>query len=108
MRYRMNVQDSISAKSPAARPYYKGMKIEANRIIITGDDPDAAGTYDRKDVEQEMADVGVPNVPWIQWVLGHAFDEGVPAQIVAALESGVVTEIKFFTERGDLAKVRLA
>jgi len=84
------------------------MKIEPSRIVITGDDPDAAGTYDRKDMEQEMAEVGVSDVPWTQWVLGHAFDEGVPHQIEAALESGVVTEIKFFTERGDLVKVRLA
>lgn len=84
------------------------MKIEASRIVITGDDPDAAGTYDRKDIEREMADVCVRDVPWTQWVLDHAFDEGVPAQVAAALESGAVTEIKFFTERGDLVKVRLA
>lgn len=84
------------------------MKIEPSRIVITGDDLDAVGTYDRKDVEQEMADVCVSGVSWTQWILEHAFAEGVPAQIAEALESGAVTEIKFFTERGDLVKVRLA
>lgn len=84
------------------------MKIEANKIVITGSDPDAIGSYDRKDVEQEMKELGiVPKSIWIRWVLTHAFDVELPPAIIEALESGVVTEIGFFTEHDDLMQIRL-
>ena len=85
------------------------MKINADRIEIEcSTNEDIPGAWSRTDAEQEMKELGVPNVSWIQWTLGHAIDDGVPAQIVAALESGYVAEIRFVTDGGDFVKAKLA
>ena len=62
--------------------------------------------------EQEMKEVGIEvkgNDEWLEYVLGHVFDEvGLPEAVYNAIMSGDVQSIIFKTKESDVVKVTLS
>ena len=68
--------------------------------------------WTQADVEQEMKEVGIEvkgNDEWLEYVLGHVFDEvGLPEAVYNAIMSGDVQSIIFKTKESDVVKVTLS
>lgn len=83
-----------------------------NLKITCNTNPDIPGEWSQADVEQEMKDVGIEvngNDEWLEYVLGHVFDEVVlPPGVYDAIMSGDVQSIIFKTRENDVVKIVLA
>ena len=82
-----------------------------NLKITCNTNPDIPGQWNQADVEQEMKDAGIEvkgNDEWLEYVLGHVFDEVVlPPGVYDAIMSGDVQSIIFKTRENDVVKVVL-
>ena len=80
-----------------------------NLKITCNTNPDIPGQWSQADVEQEMKDAGIEvkgNDEWLEYVLGHVFDEVVlPPGVYDAIMSGDVQSIIFKTKDGDVVKI---
>ena len=83
-----------------------------NLKITCNTNPDIPGQWSQADVEQEMkeADIEVKgNDEWLEYVLGHVFDEVVlPPGVYDAIMSGDVQSIIFKTKDNDVVKIVLS
>ncbi len=83
-----------------------------NLKITCNTNPDIPGEWNRADVEQEMKEVGIEvngNDEWLEYVLGHVFDEVVlPPGVYDAIMSGDVQSIIFKTKENDVVKIVLS
>lgn len=83
-----------------------------NLKITCNTNPDIPGEWSQADVEQEMkeADIEVKgNDEWLEYVLGHVFDEVVlPPGVYDAIMSGDVQSIIFKTKENDVVKITLS
>ena len=83
-----------------------------NLKITCNTNPDIPGEWTQADVEQEMKEVGIEvkgNDGWLEYVLGHVFDEvGLPEAVYNAIMSGDVQSIIFKTKESDVVKVTLS
>ena len=79
--------------------------------IMCNTNPDISGEWTQADVEQEMKDCGIEvkgNDEWLEYVLGHVFDEVVlPPGVYDAIMSGDVQAIIFKTRDSDVVKIGL-
>ena len=82
-----------------------------NLKITCNTNPDISGEWTQADVEQEMKDCGIEvkgNDEWLEYVLGHVFDEVVlPPGVYDAIMSGDVQSIIFKTRDSDVVKIGL-
>lgn len=82
-----------------------------NLKITCNTNPDIPGQWNQADVEQEMKDAGIEvkgNDEWLEYVLGHIFDEVVlPPGVYDAIMSRDVQSIIFKTRENDVVKVVL-
>ena len=82
-----------------------------NLMITCNTNPDIPGQWNQADVEQEMKEVGIEvkgNDEWLEYILGHVFDEVVlPPGVYDAIMSGDVQSIIFKTKDNDVVKVVL-
>lgn len=83
-----------------------------NLKITCNTNPDIPGQWSQADVEQEMKEVGIEvkgNDEWLEYVLGHVFDEVVlPPGVYDAIMSGDVQSIIFKTKDNDVVKIVLS
>lgn len=83
-----------------------------NLKITCNTNPDIPGQWSQTDVEQEMKEVGIEvkgNDEWLEYVLGHVFDEVVlPPGVYDAIMSGDVQSIIFKTKDNDVVKIVLS
>ena len=92
------------------------LKRESKKImklkITCNTNPDIPGEWTQADVEQEMKEVGIEvkgNDEWLEYVLGHVFDEvGLPEAVYNAIMSGDVQSIIFKTKESDVVKIVLS
>ena len=79
--------------------------------ITCNTNPDIPGEWSQADVEHEMKDAGIEvkgNDEWLEYVLGHVFDEVVlPPGVYDAIMSGDVQSIIFKTKDNDDVKIVL-
>ena len=83
-----------------------------NLKITCNTNPDIPGEWNQADVEQEMKEVGIEvkgNDEWLEYILGHVFDEVVlPPGVYDAIMSGDVQSIIFKTKENDVVKIVLS
>ncbi len=83
-----------------------------NLKITCNTNPDIPGEWSQADVEQEMKEVGIEvkgNDEWLEYILGHVFDEVVlPPGVYDAIMSGDVQSIIFKTKDSDVVKIVLS
>lgn len=83
-----------------------------NLKITCNTNPDIPGQWSQADVEQEMKEVGIEvkgNDEWLEYILGHVFDEVVlPPGVYDAIMSGDVQSIIFKTKDNDVVKIVLS
>lgn len=83
-----------------------------NLKITCNTNPDIPGEWNQADVEQEMKEVGIEvkgNDEWLEYILGHVFDEVVlPPGVYDAIMSGDVQSIIFKTKDNDVVKIVLS
>lgn len=83
-----------------------------NLKITCNTNPDIPGQWSQADVEQEMKEVGIEvkgNDEWLEYILGHVFDEVVlPPRVYDAIMSGDVQSIIFKTKDNDVVKIVLS
>ena len=83
-----------------------------NLKITCNTNPDIPGEWSQTDVEQEMKEVGIEvkgNDEWLEYILGHVFDEVVlPPGVYDAIMSGDVQSIIFKTKDNDVVKIVLS
>ena len=84
-----------------------------NLKITCNTNPDIPGEWNQAEVEQEMKEVGIEvkgNDEWLEYVLGHVFDEevGLPEAVYNAIMSGDVQSIIFKTKESDVVKIVLS
>jgi len=83
-----------------------------NLKITCNTNPDIPGEWSQADVEQEMKEVGIEvkgNDEWLEYILGHVFDEVVlPPGVYDAIMSGDVQSIIFKTKDNDVVKIVLS
>ena len=82
-----------------------------NLKITCNTNPDIPGEWTQADVEQEMKEVGIEvkgNDEWLEYVLGHVFDEvELPKAVYDAIMFGDVQTIIFKTKDNDDVKIVL-
>lgn len=83
-----------------------------NLKITCNTNPDIPGRWSQADVEQEMKEAGIEvkgNNEWLEYVLGHVFDEvKLPEAVYNAIMSGDVQSIIFKTKESDVVKIVLS
>lgn len=83
-----------------------------NLKITCNTNPDIPGQWSQADVEQEMKEAGIEvkgNDEWLEYILGHVFDEVVlPPGVYDAIMSGDVQSIIFKTKDNDVVKIVLS
>ena len=83
-----------------------------NLKITCNTNPDIPGEWNQAEVEQEMKEVGIEvkgNDEWLEYILGHVFDEVVlPPGVYDAIMSGDVQSIIFKTKESDVVKIVLS
>ena len=96
---------SISHKLKGESKKIMKLKITCNTNF------DISGEWSQANVEQEMKDAGIEvkgNDEWLEYVLGHVFDEVVlPPGVYDAIMSGDVQSIIFKTKDNDVVKIVL-
>ena len=79
-----------------------------NLKITCTTNPDIPGEWNQSEVEQEMRELDMETAngdEWLEYVLGHVFDEVVlPPGVYDALMSEDVQQIIFKTNHGDIVK----
>ena len=91
----------------------KGESKKIMKLKITcNTNPDIPGEWTQADVEQEMKEVGIEvkgNDEWLEYVLGHVFDEvELPKAVYDAIMFGDVQSIIFKTRENDVVEVVLS
>ena len=90
----------------------KGESKKIMKLKITcNTNPDIPGEWTQADVEQEMKEVGIEvkgNDEWLEYVLGHVFDEvELPKAVYDAIIFGDVQSIIFKSRENDVVKIVL-
>ena len=90
----------------------KGESKKIMKLKITcNTNPDIPGEWSQAEVEQEMKEDGIEvkgNDEWLEYVLGHVFDEVVlPPGVYDAIMSGDVQSIIFKTRDSDVVTIVL-